>query len=628
MTPWALIRKLGKLLRGGAGMPQILLGCVLGMIVGLVPGFNMTVVFAVLLLIVLNANLGLAIPAFLIGKVLCISLAPLTFRVGYIIIHNLGLHGLFRAASETPVVALMDLHYYCVAGGLPIAIFLGVAMGWASARLIRKARSALAAAGQSSSKVQWITGNILVRIILRLVFGKQKKTMAEMLEDRQPILCKGRVILCLILVGLVVGFEMLFLDSLAKRGLKSGLEMAIGAEVNIEKVDLSLFGGRFRMEGVQLTDPAKETHNSLQFVTLTSDISTTSLLARRFVIDELVIAGAKTDAKRDRPGYVLRKPEPPEPEITDDTVSKYFENGEKILRYLEKLRKYLEEREKAQDRKEAEAVEADKEKLRRLARAHGYFKLSAKSVLAKHPAVVIRKITIKDIEIRGKAYTLEATELSDSPELNPHPMTLRVSNSEGFEAGVACHFHEVSRQHEVQVIAPNIPLGEENRLSKKVPVHIAKGKVDARLKGYFNTREMDLPVHLRVSGLESSADRKFLGLDPQTSQRIAKHLTRVDLTLGLRGPIGAPRVYIDDRQLLGSLQAAMKDAAQAELAGLLDNQMKKVLSTSPVKLPGGLTDILPGKVTDPLGGLLPGGRKPKKKGPESRPGGLLRDLLK
>jgi hypothetical protein len=367
---------------------------------------------------------------------------------------------------------------------------------------------------------------------------------------------------------------------------------------------------------VQLTDAAKPTHNSLQYAKLTSDISTTSLLAKRFVIDELVIAGGKTEAKRAKPGYVLRKPEPPEPEITEDTISKYFKDGQKILDYLGKLKEYMEKREKGQQRKQAEAAEADKEELKRLAKAHGYLKLSAKSVLAKHPAVVIRKLRIDDIEIAGKLYRMEATELSESPELNPHPMSLRVSNEDGFLTSLTFNFHDAAKSHKVRIVAPNIPLGKD-QLTGKVPLDVSKGRVDAELDGHCDNRAVNFPVTLRVSGLQAGATRSFLGLDPQTSQRITKHLTRIDLTLGLRGPIEAPRVFLDDKKLLASLQKAMKDAAQAELVGALDGQLKKIVPSVPIKLPGG--------VTDPLKGLLPGGGKPKK-GPESKPSGLLERL--
>ena len=505
-------------------------------------------------------------------------------------------------------------------------------MGIVIGRIIQKARAAASAIGGRSEKLQIITNNIFVRIILRILFGKQKKSMAEMLTARQPIIRKGRVILCLVLVCLVVVFEMFFLNSLAKRGIKSGLEFAVGAEVNIIDVNVSLLGGRFAMDGVQLTDPAKNTHNSLQFVKLASDISMTGLLARQFVIDELTISGAKTEAKRKSPGYVLRKPDRPKPEITEDTISKYFEDGRKILEHLSKLKEYLDKREKAQKRK-AEEEGPDKDELARLAKAHGYFKLNARSVLVKHPTVVIRKLTIKDIVIGGKKYTIEARDLSDMPELNPHPMTIRVADSEGFKAGVGFHFHEAAKAHQIEVVAPNIPLAECG-LTDKVPLDISKGKVDAAVKGEFGAAAMNLLVGLRTSGLQAGASRGFLGLDPQTSQRIMKHLTKLDLSLGLQGPVDAPRVVIDDKQLLDGLKTAMKDAAQAELAGALDGQLKKVLEKSPIKLPTDAGKILPGgKLPGPLGDLLPGGKKPEKgtgddKDKDKKKPGLLDGLLK
>ena len=78
MNPLKLFRKLVKLLRGGAGPWETFAGCVLGMVIGMTPGFNMTVVIALLLLLVLNAHFALAIIAWAIGKALCLVLAPVT----------------------------------------------------------------------------------------------------------------------------------------------------------------------------------------------------------------------------------------------------------------------------------------------------------------------------------------------------------------------------------------------------------------------------------------------------------------------------------------------------------------------------------------------------------------------
>ena len=118
MGPVKLVRKIGKVLRGGVGTPQILLGCILGMMLGFTVGFNTTSALLILLLLLLNANGFLAAVSILVGKVLCLVLAPLTFRIGYLVIHQMGLEGLFRAASETPVVAFMNLHNYCQVGGM------------------------------------------------------------------------------------------------------------------------------------------------------------------------------------------------------------------------------------------------------------------------------------------------------------------------------------------------------------------------------------------------------------------------------------------------------------------------------------------------------------------------------
>ena len=109
MNPFKLLKKLAKLLRGGAGTWEIFTGCLLGMVIGMTPGFNMTVVIAVILLLVLNAHMALALTALAIGKILCLALAPGTFEIGYVLVHGIGLEGLFHTLSQTPVLALNEI---------------------------------------------------------------------------------------------------------------------------------------------------------------------------------------------------------------------------------------------------------------------------------------------------------------------------------------------------------------------------------------------------------------------------------------------------------------------------------------------------------------------------------------
>ncbi len=109
MTPLKIFRKIVKFIRGGGGPLQIVLACILGMTLGLAPGFNLTTVGLVLLIVALNVSIGLAMFSAVVGKLLQLAAAPLLFETGHFLIHGAGLAGLVRWAGDTPVVALLDL---------------------------------------------------------------------------------------------------------------------------------------------------------------------------------------------------------------------------------------------------------------------------------------------------------------------------------------------------------------------------------------------------------------------------------------------------------------------------------------------------------------------------------------
>ncbi|MHC4873179.1 MAG: hypothetical protein ACYTFY_15155, partial [Planctomycetota bacterium] len=125
MNPVKIIRKLGAALRGGPTFLQVFLGVFAGFAIGMMPGINLSFILLMALLLILNVNGGVAAVAVIIGKVLCLILAPLTFNIGYFLIHSIGLEGLVRAFGDTPVLALLDLHVYCMTGAIPFIIILG-----------------------------------------------------------------------------------------------------------------------------------------------------------------------------------------------------------------------------------------------------------------------------------------------------------------------------------------------------------------------------------------------------------------------------------------------------------------------------------------------------------------------
>ena len=183
MNPIKLLRKLGKALRGGATFRQIFLGFLLGIAVGMTPGVNLTLLLGVALLFFLNTNGGIAGIGIVLGKVLCLLLAPVTFEVGYFLIHSAGLGGLVRAASDTPVLALLGLDYYCLLGGIPLVLLIGGVGGWMLAGYMLKLRAVVSQTAEKSEKLGKLADNRFVKFVLKIAFGKAKEAPTD---DRSP----------------------------------------------------------------------------------------------------------------------------------------------------------------------------------------------------------------------------------------------------------------------------------------------------------------------------------------------------------------------------------------------------------------------------------------------------------
>ena len=88
MLTLKVLRKIGKILRGGANTREIMLGFLLGIVWGMIPGFNLTQFIMLFLILLLNANLGFMFMGLLVGTLACYGLSTLTFELGYVIISS------------------------------------------------------------------------------------------------------------------------------------------------------------------------------------------------------------------------------------------------------------------------------------------------------------------------------------------------------------------------------------------------------------------------------------------------------------------------------------------------------------------------------------------------------------
>jgi len=424
-NPIKLVRKLLKALRGGATPRQIFLAVFLGFAAGMIPGGNLTVLALVVLLLLLNTNGGLAAFAALLGKTLCVLLAPVTFHLGYFMMHSLGLVSVVRAAAERPVLALLDLHVYAVLGALPIVLVVGGGLALGVTVAIRKAQARLRAAGETSERFQKVGANPVVRFLVRVAVGKQKPTDEEA-ATQAPLLRKGRLVAGGIVLAVVLVLQALFINRLARQGLEAAIAQATGAEVNVKKADLSLFSGRLVIDGLQVTDPARPDYNQVQADRIVADVSLQDLLARRFVLDQVESDSMRMDVPRAAPGKVYREPASKEPLLPPLDVGglgkykAYYEQAKRLNDKVQKIREFLKSGDAAGKQPSKGDLEAE-------ARLRGYLSLSAQDYLAKHPTWVVKDLKITGLEVYKDlpGVTVEGHNLSNAPSLYPEPMELK-----------------------------------------------------------------------------------------------------------------------------------------------------------------------------------------------------------
>lgn len=577
MITFKIIRKIGKMLRGGAGRKEIFLGALCGVLIGFNPVAGLTLALAILITLLLNANVGFVLLGAALGKLLSLMLSVASFHTGYFLIHNIGLEGLFTKLANAPVTALMDLDVYAMVGSLPFAIIIGIAFGKFISAAVNKIREQMVKAGEHD-KVGKVTGNKFSKFLMWLVFGKQKISTADVIAKESPLLRKSGLILVgsVLVIGLV--FDFLLLDIFLKKGIQSAIGAETGAEVNIEKAHLSLAGGKLEIEGLQVTNPDKLTHNLVQIDTLSADIGVGDLLRKSYAIDLLAGSTLKRDVLRDKPGALLikedkqkdeAKKEVAKEEAEGKSLDTYFAKAKDWKKYGDKAYEYLKKRKNnAEAVAKGEKPKATKEAAVADARKLGYLKAAA-DLVADRPAWLIREIKIDNVELGADLppQTFQGSEVSSHPELNGQPTTLVMTPQGGTEptAKLVLRFDDPTAQHELFANMKNIEIGDSIKAGDSLKIE--SGKADISANGNFSTETIDIPFTLLVRDLK-------------TDNEMLNNLKQLELPGKLYGTFLSPRVKVDlNDQLKDAVVGAAKEKAKDEAKKAASKELDKALES-------------------------------------------------
>jgi len=573
----------------------------------------------------------------LVGKTLCLALAPFTFEIGYFLIHTAGLEGLVRTLLSMPLLAFSGLDHYCLVGGLPVALVVGILLALFLSRGVQALRIGLVEAVTRSERMQKLSKNFLIRFFLWLVFGKQKATLTEGAQKKSPLFRTGGLILIILCVLLSAALETFVLDLVFKTGLEKGLGVAFGAETNVSKAHLSLIGGEMTIEDLQVTDAKKNTNNLFSVEHLSAKVSLSDLLAGRFRMALLEGSNIQFGTLRTTPGTVYPKTEialAPEAQKAGEGTDKgkeaakaaeagsdltqYFGKAEEAKKYLSQIQEYLEKRKaekKAQEADDKAAAELAKQNakaaLEAEAKAKGYLALSAKNLLTASPTWIIDKVVLDKVALKPDALQrVEASDLSSHPELTGKPTAIQIAKSG--ETAPWCearlHSEKPGTPNDIKIDIKGVDVAAAG-LSDRVPLHIQEAKAALSAEGTFKEDALNLPFKIELSNLKAqSADGQgFLGLSPEVANEVFQELNTLTIEGTLAGTPGAPTVKLDEKKMLETLKATLQkagkdillkkvgeqaDKLQGEATKRLEDATKKIEDEVKSKLPPGAGDAL------------------------------------
>lgn len=568
-------RKLGKIVFGSATPKQIMIACILGAMIGFMPGLTQApglIALLTVLLVILNAPLPMAGVVGLVSALLSMAMLPLSFTVGRVLLDG-PTQPIFQTMINAPVLALFGLDYYAVTGGALIGLIVGIVFGLLAVRGITIIRTKMAGLEENSERYnQWVSKK-WVRLLLFLVAGGiPKKGFKTLLEPSRTKLFRplGLVIVAG-LVAVVFLLQMLLAEPIITHNVRVALERANGATVDLESVELDLQRGRVTLHNLAMADPNALETDLLRAVQLDADISAADLLRKRITLDSVVIVEARQGSRRQIPGRLTRPRKDPSPADTRDgekTLEDYLAQAEQWKDRLEQLQEWLERlsgSDAEADPEDPDVVDPEKqptwqERLAQRVAEQGYANVRATHLVTGRPTLTI--VDLQANNVRTQAFgeeqlDIKAEHLSTHPQLNDHAPRISVTSSAdslrlnlnmasllSAEADSTIDFllRNVSVDRAVGQLAGDLkPLSE--------------GTLDFAMDGSLATAGgvfLNLPLQVTVR------DSIVRGPGGQTAP-----IEQLMVPLGLRGPVGNPQITLDD-QLLAD---ALVDAGAAAVAG-------------------------------------------------------------
>jgi len=600
------VKKLLAVLRGSVAPPLIFLSVLLGFWTGMMPGWSGLHTTLVVIVLILNVHVGLFMLSLGLGKALSFAAAPVLYHIGVWVHANLA--GLLSALSSIPIVGITDFRRYALVGGMILGPVVGAICGLVLAIMVTNFRRMMVKLDEKSEKFRTYYSKFWVRLLDRLLIGKRAKDVKSMFAKARYIRKAGAVLAVLLVAGfLVAGY---FLQDTALKGYATeALTEANKAEVNLEDLGISFFGGSVRAGGLQMTDPENPQQNQLAIEKMEANSSMYQLLLGRLVVEKAELTAVTFDQARETPGEVLEVPAEEKPADANDSgdeslakLEKYVKDAKKLKEQLEKLRKWL------PDSNEP-GVKAQKKP----EKYSDYLKIKSQTPPA--PKMLAKLLLADKAEIPSELFgnsRIEMTNLSDAPEVLDEPVTFQMkSNETPALLKVVMDYSKPGDTPEVIGTFEGFDLSTmKSSFSEDAGLAFQSGLAGGTFTGLMTKDRIDLSINLSIKGLQAqgTGDGVF-GMGASETTEVMQALKELTTTIRVVGPMTDPRLVFDTEGLTKTFKEALVKAGKDRLANEIDKQIGEQLGD---KVPQEMQETLKkpaGELLDGLGGLLGGKKK-------------------
>lgn len=619
-----LTRKIGKILRGNSTPFQLIMACVLGTMLGFVPGFSQSPGLLVALtfaLIIINANLVLAALMGVLAKLIAVPLIPLAYSTGKFLLDG-PTQGFFKTFVNAPVLAFFGFEYYTVSGGQCIGLFLGLVVGCLISLGMTSFRKKMVDLEKSSAKFQAYSCKFWVRTLVWIILGggDQKKSWEDFLAKKigNPIRSLG-IVFVVLLGSLIYILGLFFQGPILKAALQTGLERINGATVEVKEAEVDFKANRLIVTGLAVADATNLEYDLIRAEKLEADIDTTDLLRKRVRLDNVHLANPTHGEKRAYRAVQFRsspKVSTPLPadEPDDKLIEDYVVDSTAWKKKLAKLKEWVEKASGINDKIEGKITQPpDGVQREKVARARpDFFYDRALHLLEESPRFTVGELLAEGVHVPflvAETLNIRCKNLSSHPHLVKEDKEVSIFTSKGtlrLSISLGGPLSGEDATHEITFFYKGLPVDKAlSGIKIEGSPPIQGGTIDISTRGNWKNREGGMYVHMPVTVMVKGATVSI----PKLGRT---QLDSLGLPINILGPLDNPRVKVNTQVFANFLLEAGKSILQKKITSEIQKQMGG-------NLPGNLLE-------ESLQGLILGGAGQKSLD-TNRIGGLLPGLL-